>query len=202
MTSQEFARISDDLQVSWGNAYTKAQLQRLWSMIRDISIGDLQKALEHLSMTANKAPNLAQIRAACLPAINRAMEERRRSTISKMYDNTDRCTLCDGTGWVTAYRANDPLADLAFICSSCQAAGVRGITVGHGARQWSDASTDETLFVRRLDDPSTREYLDAVKEWQASEGLSPVPNSDNTIAHYAQQILNRQKIIAAQRASR
>lgn len=146
MNHSEFASITRELLLdAWGEKfYPQAQLAALFRMIGGISGAEYRQGLEAVSITTARAPSLAQIKAACLPAIQRGFQSRREEQLKQL----PGCDWCAGTGWITALKRADPTFDFAFLCSKCRAAELRGFTCSHGSRWWKD--DDEEHFIPRL----------------------------------------------------
>lgn len=162
MIESEFNRIvSEQLHDSWGlKAYPPAVVNKLWRMVREINAGDFRSALDTLSMTVTRAPALGQIRAACMPAIARGLEDKRREQVKKL--DAAGCTMCGGSGWVAAVLRNDPMIEFAFICN-CPASSAHGITTSRGARYWAPEFEESGEYVVR------RHTLAAAKEIRSLE---------------------------------
>ncbi len=157
MTPTEFKdTVREMLTEPWGEkSYPPPVTDRLWRMVRTVNVGEFRAALDTLMMTSVRAPNLGQIRGACIPAINRAIEEARREKISSLGAHT--CQHCAGTGWVVTIPFDNPLGDRAFICTKCESAKIRGIRPGRGAEYWRDEFA-HGHFIRRATTESVREY--------------------------------------------
>lgn len=164
MTPAEFqAAVRDMLTDPWGDkAYPKVALDRLWRMVHMVAVGEFRSALDGLLVTCIKAPSLGQIRGACVPAINRGLEELRAAKLKNLPD----CRLCGKTGWVVAIPFDDVLVDVAFICR-CEAAQVRGLRPTRGARLWSEEFC-YGHFVREATTESVRQYADIMEKHYAN----------------------------------
>ncbi len=181
MNNQEFAALTRDMLIdAWGEkSYSQPMLGRLWRMVKDLPAGEFRSAVDQLSLTCHRAPSLGQIRAACLPAINRALEERKRQLTAELGAHT--CVTCGGSGWVHAIPYDALHLEFAFICNKCESANVRGITTGRGASFWSD-ELETQYFVRRFTAKAAHEaYLlsrklyedvSAVRDAKALGGVS------------------------------
>ncbi len=173
MTNEEFKKLADELLVGgWGaQNYPAAQISRLWAIIRDIGPGDFRSAMDQLALTVNRAPSLAQIRATCLPAINRAIQAKRLSAVKAL--GARGCEYCGGTGWLNAIPYENPNIEVSFICTKCECANLIGGGIkpekanAPNARvaYWSDARESE-FFPRRAG--SSEDLIEAVKMQRAA----------------------------------
>jgi hypothetical protein len=157
---KEFEAITrDHLLDDWGDkAYPPTALAKLWRIVGSIAGGELRSALEQLSLTCTRAPSLAQIRAACFPAIQRAREHDRSEGLLHL----PACLHCDRSGWVFAVRRHDPTIEVGFICTLCTAAKVRGIGEGHGAGFWR--ADLERTYIPRLATAANLEAMNALQK--------------------------------------
>lgn len=160
MTLDEYSTVCEEFLD--GGFYPDLVLRKLWDYVRCITAAELRAVLEHLLLSTTRSPSAAQIRAACGPAIHRALEDSRRRELKSA---GFQCRLCGGSGWVTAYRVGQPLYEFAFVCS-CPAADARGITGSRGAQSWRDASADESLVPRTMDDAGAVGWREATEDWQ------------------------------------
>lgn len=177
MKIEDFRAIVKELLVEgWGEQiYPPIQLNRLWQLVKDCHAGEFRYALDGVNMQARKAPSLAEIRAACQPIIAKAREDQKREKLRALAA-TAPCRQCGNSGWVYAYRAVRPDLIFTFICS-CEAVEIMRIGPGKGAQFWRDASADETLLLRSLDDRGEREWRGHLEAWYQARGLRPC--SDN-----------------------
>ncbi len=156
MKRQEFEAITrDHLLDDWGEKhYPPMAVAKLWRVVMDIAGGEYRQSLEALSLTAIRAPSLAQIRAACMPAIMRAREHVRSEAMKTL----EPCVMCDTTGWIISLSRQNPLIEVAFICTFCTAAKIRGIGEGRGARFWAP-ELEAFYFPRRATDEGSQTAL-------------------------------------------
>lgn len=154
----EFMRIVDERLIeSWGKgAYPEQNVMLLWRYVRDITTTEFETALDDLAMTVTRAPPIGQVRGACLPAIRRAIEVKKREMVRKASEGST-CLYCGGHGWIYALSYDNPLAEFAFLCSYCPAPSLLNFTTSHGARAWT-ADDAHGFFLRRYDE---RSHLEA-----------------------------------------
>jgi hypothetical protein len=118
----------------WGDKfYPPGQLNRFWSMVKDITADELKHAIDHVAFSSNRQPSLGQIKSAALASINRAKEESRRKNLEEL--SSTPCELCGNSGWVEHYHPDNPHAHYSAICP-CPASAVRGFTTNRGATYW------------------------------------------------------------------
>lgn len=148
------AAVNELLIDDWGEKhFTQRVVTKLWVMVQVISAGEFRHALEQLTLTCHKAPTLAQIRAACHPALLRARDHARSEALKVL----PPCRLCDTTGWVSALSREDPTKEFSFICP-CPASRVRGFTESKGATYWRH-ELEERFAVRETTSSSIEQTL-------------------------------------------
>ena len=114
MKRDEFKRIFKDFNENYGSFYNPYQTLNLWNYVRKIPASEFKSKLEILMEMSSRAPNLANIKGALKPSLDRAINDSRSNKIS---DEND-CRYCRKTGLITSENKNSEHV-VVFRCTFC-----------------------------------------------------------------------------------
>lgn len=139
MTLIEFNEVvKDHLTCAYGaHHFPQAVLKILWELVSPLTTGEFTRALQSMvEMDGGRIPNVAAIRKAVGPVLDRARTASRRAQIATLEADSGGCAICGGSGWAEATRRGFPdFYRFAFICP-CPVSRVLGFKEGKGAFLW------------------------------------------------------------------
>jgi hypothetical protein len=157
-----------ELSDGWGqDAYPEARMTIIWKMVRNISRGQFLNAIEQLQSDLRFAPTPAQIKAACLPAIQQAGKALKEQAIAAARANR-ACSTCQSTGIVSAFHKGESWAHpYAFRCNECQMPDV--LCLSYSIPMWDrdlEEQFDREWIKRQTEEAKTVKVvnLNAVRE--------------------------------------
>lgn len=126
MRIDEFVHICDELATFYGGlGYTDPQMKRLYDRLKYCTVSEIKAAVDHMTTTEMKFPNMVQFLAHTRTAQADAIERRKADLIRSQ----GVCHWCHSTGMVIVWdsRSDGLKREVSLRCGECDMAEVSGV---------------------------------------------------------------------------